>query len=137
MNDCIFCKIIAGEIPAEKVYEDDTVVALLDMRPVNVGHTLVMPKKHYTNIYDTPDEVMAHLAVVIKKLAVAVKEGAEADGINVEMNNDGPAGQIIFHTHIHIVPRFTDDGFHHWRGNRPYQDGEMIEMREKIQKHLA
>lgn len=132
--NCIFCKIVSGEIPAEKVYEDNETLAFLDLNPVNIGHTLVLPKKHYTNLYDTPDETLAHIAPVIKKLSIAIKKALNADGINIEMNNDGVAGQLLFHTHIHIIPRFEGDGFIHWRGARGYRDGEMAEVGEKIKK---
>jgi histidine triad (HIT) family protein len=132
MNDCLFCKIIAGEIPSSKVYEDDTCYAFLDINPVNIGHTLLVPKEHSTNLYETSDEDLAHMAPVIKKLSIAIKSAVGADGINIEMNNDPVAGQLIFHTHIHIVPRFEGDGFTHWRGVRGYNEGEMIEVAEKI-----
>jgi histidine triad (HIT) family protein len=134
--DCLFCKIIAGEIPSTKVYEDDTVLAFLDIHPVNIGHTLVIPKAHHPNIYDTPNETLAHIAVVAKKLSIAIKSAQGADGINIEMNNDPVAGQIIFHAHLHIVPRFSGDGFTHWRGARDYKDGEMAEVMRKISQEL-
>jgi len=137
MNDCIFCKIVAGDIPAEKVYEDGNVVAFLDMHPVNIGHTLVLPKAHYTNIYDTPDDEMARMAVIIKKLSIAIKKAISADGINIEMNNEPVAGQLVFHTHIHIVPRVEGDGFIHWHGPRPYHEGEMKEVGAKIHAALV
>ena len=98
MNDCLFCKIIAGEIPSTKVYEDDTILAFLDIHPTNIGHTLVIPKTHATNLYDTPDTTLAHMATIVKKLSIAIKSSLNADGINIEMNNDSIAGQIIFHT---------------------------------------
>lgn len=132
MTDCLFCKIVAGEIPAEKVYEDDTVFAFLDIHPVNVGHTLVIPKSHSTNLYDIPDETLAHMMVIVKKLSIAVKEAVSADGINIEMNNDPIAGQLIFHTHLHIVPRFQGDGFTHWRSPRDYHEGEASGVAQKI-----
>ncbi|MBI5077855.1 MAG: HIT family protein [Candidatus Yonathbacteria bacterium] len=132
MTDCLFCKIIAGEIPSTKVYEDDTIFAFLDIHPVNIGHTLVVPKAHFANIYETPDQTLAHMMSVIKKLSVAIKGALSADGINIEMNNDPIAGQIIFHTHLHIVPRFSGDGFTHWRGSRDYHKGEDIEVAQKI-----
>lgn len=134
--NCIFCKIISGEIPAQKVYEDNEILAFLDLNPVNIGHTLVMPKKHFMNLYDTPDETLAVMAPVIKKISIAIKTALGADGINVEMNNDGVAGQLLFHTHVHIIPRFEGDGFVHWRGARGYRDGEMAEVGEKIKKVL-
>ncbi|MHB1118118.1 MAG: HIT family protein [Minisyncoccota bacterium] len=131
-NTCLFCKIIAGEIPAQKVYEDKHVLAFLDIHPVNIGHTLVVPKTHATNLYDTPDETLAHMASITKKLSIAIKDSVRADGINIEMNNDPTAGQIIMHAHLHIVPRFHGDGFTHWHGARNYRDGEATEVAQKI-----
>lgn len=136
MTNCLFCKIIAGEIPSTKVYEDDTVLAFLDLHPVNIGHTLIVPKTHATNLYDTPDETLAHMMTVVKKLSVAVKSALGADGINIEMNNDPVAGQVIFHTHLHIIPRFSGDGFTHWHSKRDYREGEMTETAKKISSAL-
>lgn len=136
MTDCLFCKIIAGEIPSTKVYEDNTVLAFLDIHPVNIGHTLVIPKAHHANLYETPDALLAHMMTIVKKLSIAIKSALNADGINIEMNNDSIAGQIIFHTHIHIIPRFSSDGFVHWRGARGYNEGEITEVGEKISKAL-
>ncbi len=132
MTDCLFCKIISGEIPSTKVYEDDTVLAFLDIHPVNIGHTLVIPKSHHINLYETPDPTLAQMISVAKKLSIAIKSALNTDGINIEMNNDSVAGQIIFHTHIHIVPRFSGDGFTHWNGARPYRETEMAEVAQKI-----
>lgn len=134
--DCLFCKIVTGEIPVQKVYEDEHALAFLDIHPVNIGHTLVIPKVHSANLYDTPDETLSLLAPVIKKLSIAIKKGVGADGINIEMNNDAPAGQIIFHTHIHIIPRFSSDGFTHWRGVRDYHVDEMSNIAHKISSCL-
>lgn len=136
MTDCLFCKIIAGEIPSTKIYEDDTVLAFLDIRPVNIGHTLVIPKVHHTNLYETPDEDLSHMIAVVKKLSIAIKSALNADGVNIEMNNDPVAGQIIFHTHIHIIPRFQGDGFTHWHGARGYNEGETDTVSTKIKMHL-
>ena len=136
-DSCLFCKIIAGEIPSTKVYEDDTVLAFLDIHPVNIGHTLIVPKVHATNLYDTPEKTLAHMMSVIKKLSIAIKKSLNTDGINIEMNNDSVAGQIIFHAHIHIVPRFSGDGFTHWNGARNYQEGEMNEVAQKISQKLS
>ncbi|MBI5401042.1 MAG: HIT domain-containing protein [Candidatus Yonathbacteria bacterium] len=136
MTDCLFCKIIAGEITSTKVYEDDIALAFLDIHPVNIGHTLVIPKAHHTNLYDTPDATIAHMITVVKKLSIAVKSALSADGVNVEINNDPVAGQIIFHAHIHIIPRFEGDGFTHWHGARDYREGEDIEVAQKISAGL-
>ena len=136
MTTCLFCKIIVGEIPAQKIYEDEHIIAFLDIHPVNIGHTLVIPKKHFANLYETPNETLAHMMVVVKKLSIAVKSSLGADGINIEMNNDPIAGQIIFHTHLHIVPRFDGDGFRHWHGARDYNRGEDADVAQKIKTHL-
>ena len=136
MSSCLFCRIIAGEIPAQKVYEDKHILAFLDIHPVNIGHTLVIPKTHHANIYETEDVTLAQMMAVVKKLSIAIKSALNADGINIEMNNDPVAGQIIFHSHIHIVPRFEGDGFRHWRGARDYHEGEMDEVAQVITKEI-
>lgn len=136
MNDCIFCKIIAGEIPATKVYEDSEFLAFLDLYPVNIGHTLIVPKKHFENIHDLPDDILIKMSLVVKKVSGAVKDGVNADGINVTSNNGTHAGQVIFHSHTHIIPRFAGDGFPMWRGARGYNEGEMEMTAEKISEKL-
>ena len=132
MDNCIFCKIVKGEIPSTKIYEDSKILAFLDIAPVNIGHTLVIPKEHFINIYDTPEEILANMAKVAKKISQALKTQVGADGINVTMNNEKAAGQIIFHTHIHVIPRINTDGFGVWHGRRPYKDGEMADVAKKI-----
>ncbi len=131
-DDCIFCKIIKGEIPATKIYEDANTLAFLDIAPVNIGHALIIPKEHYKDIHETPDEIAGHLMKVSKNLASAIKRAVEADGINIAMNNDASAGQVIFHTHIHVIPRFKDDGFGTWQSKRPYSEGE----KERVAKEI-
>lgn len=132
MNDCVFCKIARGEIPSDKIYEDNNFFAFLDINPVNFGHTLLIPKAHYENLYNLPDEILKEMAPLIKKFAIAVKNGTVADGINIGMNNDSAAGQVVTHAHIHIIPRFTNDGFRHWRG-KPYANKkESAEVADKI-----
>ena len=137
MNECVFCKIIKREIPADIIYENNEVLAFLDIQPVNFGHTLVIPKKHYEKIYNLPDEILKNIAPFIKKIAVAVKHGVNADGINIIMNNDGAAGQIVPHAHFHIIPRFANDGLRHWPG-KPYANKEeSSKMAEKIKNELV
>lgn len=136
MNPCLFCNIISGKIPSTKVYENDHILAFLDIHPVNIGHTLVIPKAHHTNLYDTPDETLAHMMAVVKKLSIAIKGALGADGVNIEMNNDPIAGQIIFHTHLHVIPRFDGDGFKHWHGAHGYDEGGETEVARKIQNLL-
>lgn len=130
-NDCIFCKIVEGSIPSTKVYEDAKMLAFLDISPVNTGHTLVIPKTHYPNIYETPEDVMAEMMKVAKKISIALK-ALDADGVNVNMNNNFAAGQVIFHSKIHVIPRFSNDGLEVWKGKRTYQPGEASEVAQKI-----
>lgn len=131
-NDCIFCKIVKGEIPCNKIYENEDVFVFLDRAPVNIGHSLVIPKKHFKNIYETQDEILAEMMKTIKIIATAIKSKIKADGINIIMNNDKAAGQVVFHSHIHIIPRLTSDGFTLWHGRRPYKEGEASETAQKI-----
>lgn len=133
-SDCLFCKIISGDVPAASVHEDEHSLAFLDIHPINPGHILLIPKKHHENIYTLPDELLSLMAPVIKKLAIAAKHAVGADGINIGMNNDLAAGQVIFHAHIHIIPRFTGDGLVHWHGARNYTEGEMETVAKKIKE---
>lgn len=111
-EDCIFCKIIDGEIPSAKVYEDDKVYAFLDISQVTKGHTLVIPKTHTKNIYETPAEVAKELFARIPKISNAIKETYHPIGMNLLNNNEAPADQSVFHLHIHIIPRYDEhDGF--------------------------
>jgi histidine triad (HIT) family protein len=135
MNECLFCNIIQKNAPSTIVYEDDNVLAFLDINPVNLGHTLVVPKTHSQNIYETPDEHLQEIIIVVKKLAVIIKKAIGAEGINIINNNDKPAGQLIFHTHFHIIPRFDDDGFKHWQGKVVTID-EIKNIAEIIKKYI-
>jgi len=135
MDDCLFCKIAKKEIPAEVVYEDDFFLAFLDLNPVNPGHTLLIPKEHYKNLYELPDQTISKMGPSVKKLAIAVKKSMSADGINIHMNNEKPAGQAIFHAHFHIIPRFQNDGYKLWHG-KPYKDNEISEVAKKIRESL-
>jgi histidine triad (HIT) family protein len=133
--DCIFCKIIKGEILSAKVYEDEHSFAFLDIKPVNPGHVLLVPKKHFPNLYEMPNETLVQLAPTMKKLAIAIKKAVSADGINIGMNNDPAAGQLVFHAHIHIMPRFKNDGHEHWHG-KPYGGDEISSIAQKIISNL-
>jgi len=103
---CVFCRLAKKEAPASYIYEDKEVAAFLDMRPINEGHTLVIPKNHYENIYEIPEEKVAHLFRIVKKVAYAVKKGVSAQGVSIVQNNERAAGQIVFHLHVHIIPRY-------------------------------
>lgn len=132
MRDCIFCKIIKREIPSTKIYEDKNIFVFLDINPVNIGHSLVISKDHYENIYDTPTKILCAMTETAQQLSVAIKIALKADGINIEMNNEKIAGQLVPHAHLHVVPRFEGDGFTHWHGQRPYNEGEMEKVAEEI-----
>lgn len=121
MSDCIFCKIIAGEIPASKVYEDEQVLAFLDITQVTKGHTLVVPKKHYRNVLDMDAQEAAELFSAVPIIARQLKEKLGASGLNILNNNEEAAGQTVFHTHIHLLPRFdqTDGLDIRFRTNEP------------------
>jgi histidine triad (HIT) family protein len=136
MNDCIFCKIISGEIPAAKIYEDEQALAFLDVNPNNHGHTLVVPKEHAKNILDITEDSLSSMMPAVKKVSRAVFEGMGAAGLNITMNNERPAGQVVFHLHIHIIPRFVDDGLRVWTRKTPYKEGEMEQVAEKIRAVL-
>lgn len=134
-KDCLFCKIIKNEIPSEKIYEDEHTFAFLDINPVNIGHTLLIPKTHSQNIFDVETRALEKIAPVLKKLSLSIKEAVGADGINIISNNGGAAGQLVFHLHLHIIPRFSDDGLKHWHGKN-YSKEEMSETAEKIKLNL-
>lgn len=131
MEDCIFCKIVAGEMPSHKLYEDDDVYAFLDIGPLNPGHTLVIPKKHARNSLAMDADAFSALAKKVHFVAQAVHKATEADGINIIFNNEAAAGQVVFHTHAHITPRFDDDGYHWW-AHGTYAEGEAEEIATKI-----
>lgn len=135
MNDCIFCKIIAGEIPAQKVYEDEKVLAILDIKPVNPGHVLVLPKEHFFDFSDTPSETIKEMVESAKKIIVALKKISGAEGFNITFNTGQAAGQVIFHTHMHVMPRFGGDGYELWHG-KDYGPGEFEAMGEKIRQNM-
>ena len=130
----LFTKIIKGEIPSTKVYEDADVLGFLDIKPVNPGHTLVIPKKHYVNVHDMPDELVGKVAIVAKKIADALlKMGVK--GVNIGTNNGEAAGQIVFHAHTHVMPRYGKDKFSIWVG-KEYDGNEREAVAEKIRVSL-
>ncbi|WP_175074370.1 HIT family protein [Terribacillus sp. AE2B 122] len=112
-KDCIFCKIAAGELPSAKVYEDDHVLAFMDIGQVTKGHTLIIPKTHTKNIYETPPEVAQEVFARVPRIANAIKEAFQPAGLNVLSNAEAVAGQTVFHLHVHLIPRYgKNDGFH-------------------------
>lgn len=112
MSDCIFCKIAAGEIPSNTLYEDDKVKVIFDISPATLGHALVIPKEHAANVFEIQDDLLAHAHIVAKKIAAALKEATGCKGVNILQNNGEVAGQSVFHLHIHVIPRYDDDDAH-------------------------
>ncbi|MBN2368232.1 HIT family protein [Candidatus Woesearchaeota archaeon] len=134
-ENCIFCKIINGQIPSTKIYENDYVYAFLDIMPVNKGHTLVVPKKHSKNLLEDDVEDLKHCVEAVQKIAPAIVRAVEADGFNLGVNTNKAAGQAVFHTHFHIIPRHEEDGLRPWP-QRKYDEGEIDPVKEKIIKAL-
>lgn len=127
-DDCLFCKIIDGEIPSAKVYEDEHVFAFMDISQVTKGHTLIIPKIHTKDIYETSEEVAGHLFSRVPKIANAIKKAYNPAGINLLNNNEAAAGQTVFHYHIHLIPRYDEnDGFDlNWRTNEGQYDLQKV-----------
>jgi histidine triad (HIT) family protein len=133
---CIFCKTVAGEMPSQKIYESDTVDAILDIAPINPGHTLVMPKQHMETLLDAPDDLLRDLMIGVKKVGRAQMMALGTTGFNVLSSVGKVAGQIVPHLHIHVVPRHAEDTLAHWPAGR-YHEGEMEEMGKKIRSAIA
>ncbi|QUG42733.1 HIT family protein [Psychrobacillus sp. INOP01] len=112
MSECIFCKIIDGSIPSAKIYEDEHVYAFMDIMPLTKGHTLIIPKNHKENVYDLSEEEASNLFKVVPKIASVLKDNFGPVGMNLLNNNGAPAGQSVFHFHLHFIPRYDQtDGF--------------------------
>jgi histidine triad (HIT) family protein len=136
--DCIFCKIVAGEIPCSKVYEDELFIAFLDIRPVHKGHLLIVPKKHFVNVFDAPDAEAEAIYKVARELSKAVMEAAGCDGVNLVQNNNAAAGQEVFHAHLHVIPRYEGDGLRFASIHKEYDDfDEMGAMADNVKAALA
>jgi histidine triad (HIT) family protein len=135
-DDCIFCKMVAGQIPVTKIYEDEVVLAFLDIGPLSDGHTLVIPKQHFEKLHECPAEVLGPVASRLGKIAKAVAGAMNSEGYNVLCNNGRAAGQLVEHLHFHIIPRNTGDGvFDRWPAYK-YQEGKIEEIAAKIRENL-
>ncbi|XOB65648.1 HIT family protein [Deferribacteres bacterium DY0037] len=135
--DCIFCKILAGEIPCSKVYEDTLFIAFLDINPVHKGHILVVPKRHFVNMLDTPDLEAEAIYKVTRDLSKALIEATGCDGVNLVQNNNAAAGQEVFHSHLHIIPRYENDGLKFASVKKEYDSIEEVsDMAERIKASL-
>ena len=110
MEDCLFCKIVSNEIPSYKVYEDEYVLAFLDIHPCSKGHTVVVPKKHFANLWEMEDKDFGFLMTGVRAASKKVQEKLKPEGMNIGLNNEKAAGQSVGHTHFHILPRWEGDG---------------------------
>jgi histidine triad (HIT) family protein len=134
--DCLFCRIVNKEIPAEIVYENGRSLAFLSINPINSGHALVIPKAHHADFASTPPELLGDIASVAQKVARAVTASLGAPGFNIGVNNGRAAGQLVDHMHLHVIPRFTDDRHEHWHAKH-YGDGEMAKVAAGIRESLT
>lgn len=132
----IFTKIIDREIPADIIYEDDIVIALLDINPVNDGHTLVVPKEEHTDFSSMPHELLGPFFERVQSIAQAVVSGVGADGFNLLLNTGSASGQEVMHVHAHIIPRFEGDGYEHWHGAGYENDSEKKHTADLIRAQL-
>jgi len=133
MDDCIFCKIVNGDIPAYKVYEDEKVYAFLDINPLSEGHTLVLPKEHYKDILEIPGELYGYMNEVVKKIADKIQEEYKPEGILINQNNGRKAGQEVDHIHVHIKPIYKDTKvFRETNHRKQFSEEKMREIQEEL-----
>jgi histidine triad (HIT) family protein len=133
MPDCIFCRIVAGTLPAVRVLETPRVLAFLDIAPVNYGHTLVIPKAHHQNLLELPDILWMEMGQVCRRVARALQAALHAQGFNLAMNNFEAAGQEVFHAHLHVIPRYETDGLKLFpQGN--YRLGDLEKTGEQLRR---
>lgn len=134
-DDCIFCKIVAGEIPSRKIYEDSDLIAIMDLNPTSKGHSLIIPKEHCTNIYDIDEDIAAKVMKTAKKLATKMTVALNCDGFNLLQNNGETAGQTMFHFHMHLIPRYKDADNNMLKFTSvSFSDEEMDAIRDQIIK---
>ena len=131
-DDCIFCKLANGVFPTNSIYEDDTFNVILDAGPATKGHALILPKEHYDNLYELPDETAGKTMILAKKLAGEMSRRLNADGLNIVQNNGEAAGQTVMHYHLHLIPRYKNDGQHIlWQPSEPSKE-ELEETRNLL-----
>ena len=131
-DDCIFCKLAGGDIPTNTIYEDDSFRAILDNGPATRGHTLIIPKDHSEDLFSLPDETAAGAIKLAKKIADRMREKLSCDGVNLVQNNGVAAGQTVMHFHLHVIPRYTNDGQRIlWKPTEPSTE-ELRQVREEL-----
>jgi histidine triad (HIT) family protein len=136
MRDCIFCAIAAGRRPAERLLETEQVLAFLDIAPVHYGHTLVIPRLHYQNLLDLPDDLWLEMGRVSRRVARALQAALSAQGINIGMNIFEAAGQAVFHAHLHVIPRYFSDGLKLFP-QESYQPGDLAKTGAQLRQALG
>ena len=137
MENCIFCRIVKGEIPAAKVYEDELVLAFLDIAPINFGHVLVIPKEHHESSSTIPEATAGRMFRIGSRIGIALKRKLDYDAFNLHLADGTAAGQVVMHAHLHVVPRGVEDGFHwNWRQLK-YPEGRIQEVRDALAAKLA
>ncbi len=136
MDNCIFCKIVSGDIPSSAIYEDEDFKAIMDISPASRGHVIILSKKHFDNLFELEDDVARKVLIVARRIAVAMKEELSCDGINLLQNNGEAAGQSVFHIHFHLIPRYKDDKLHLTWTPGKYEDGEAAELAKKISDRI-
>ena len=134
MDNCVFCKIVSGDIPSTVVYEDEEFKAIMDISPASRGHVIILTKNHFENLFELEDRCGSKLLPVARKIATAMKDELGCDGINFLQNNGKAAGQTVFHIHFHLIPRYKDDKVNISWTNNQYKDGEAAEIAERISK---
>ncbi|MFH1230304.1 MAG: HIT family protein [Planctomycetota bacterium] len=137
MTDCIFCKIVKGEIPSTKIFEDEHNIAIFDINPITKAHTLFISKEHYDTLLDVPAEKIPLLFVNLPRLVSAILKATGCEGFNIVQNNQRCAGQLIPHLHLHIVPRRPGDQIHFNWYTQPYQKDEMTKFAQIINQELS
>lgn len=136
MSDCIFCKIIAGEIPSAKIYENELIYAFLDISPINFGHTLVIPKEHHQSAATIPEETAGRMFRIASRIGILLKRLDEFDAYNLHLADGTAAGQVVMHAHLHVIPRGAEDKFRwNWRQLK-YPEGKMAEIAAEISVKL-
>lgn len=136
MSNCIFCRIVSGDIPSSVVYEDEDFKAIMDIAPASRGHVIILAKKHFDNLYALEDDVAAKVLIVARKIAFAMKEELGCDGINLLQNNGVAAGQTVFHLHFHLLPRYKDDNVEIDWSHGKYEDGEAAMIAKRIAERI-
>ena len=135
-DDCIFCRLANGDIPTNALYEDDIVKAIFDLSPASMGHIIILTKEHFNDLYSIDEETAAHVFKVATKLAKAIKESLNCDGMNILQNNEEIAGQTVFHFHMHIIPRYLGDNVKFSWNQGKISEDEIKDLKKKIQNRF-